>query len=134
MSVIQNVVPSGKGFVRLCFSRRQGAQAVSLDLLRVVCRVASRCAVRGRVREVFAGYLVTDAGPGVVPMFSASRKKYSGGVDVLTVTGGGLSFSWGGSGQLDAPAFIAAGGVYWFDSGVLDYSGPKQKLSMRGGL
>lgn len=49
------------------YSRKARGFAVPVDLLRVVCRVKSRCAVRGRVASAFSGYLVTD--PEALPVW-----------------------------------------------------------------
>lgn len=77
-------LPVGAGYVRSEYSRRAGAQAVALDLLRVVCCAAGRLSRmrlqdagldpysvggidpgerRERVGAEFGGYLVTDADP-----------------------------------------------------------------------
>ena len=49
------------------YSRRARGFAVPVELLRVVCRVKNRCAVRGRVASAFSGYLVTE--PEALPMW-----------------------------------------------------------------
>lgn len=97
------------GYVRAVFSRRLRGHVVPLDLLRVVASVANRAGVRRRVASAFKGYLVTDAGPGVVPMFSARRAAHGVRLDRAFITGGNAEIWPLLGGALDAPEFIAAG-------------------------
>lgn len=106
------------GYALAVLSRRCRGHVVPLDLLRVVASVANRAGVRRRVASAFKGYLVTDAGPGVVPMFSARREWHVYGFDSYCATShrmplglvcGGSDVSILAGGPLDAPVLIAAG-------------------------
>lgn len=98
------------GYALAVLSRRCRGHVVPVDLLRVVASVANRAGVRRRVSAAFAGYLVTDAGPGVVPMFSARRAAHGVRIDESALTGCWEMLRSAGGGPLDAPEFIAAGG------------------------
>lgn len=52
MQINQGFAASGRGYVRAVFSRRMRGYALPLDLVRVH--------LRARLREAFAGYLVTE--------------------------------------------------------------------------
>lgn len=122
MKINQSFAASGRGYVRAVYSKRARGFAVPVDLLRVHCRTLVRVGVRGRVRDAFAGYLVTDdeCGP-----FSESRKNYAGRPYWVMRTGCALPSNFGG--DLDAPEWIAAGAMFWCD-GV----GPFQVARARG--
>ena len=57
MTTIQKVPAAVGVFVLAVFSPRSGAHGASIELLRVLARVASRRALRRRLRDGFAGYL-----------------------------------------------------------------------------
>ena len=104
------------GYVRAVLSRRLRGHVVPLDLLRVVASVATRAGVRRRVASAFKGYLVTDAGPGVVSMFSQHRAAHEYGILSECVTGAaGVGFfgsNWGeAGGPIDAPNLMPSGAM-----------------------
>lgn len=109
----QAVAVGAGGCVRAVFSRRVRGFAAPVDLLRVSIRVRRMAAERARVRGAFAGYLVTEPGPG----FSARRGVHCLGFDGYAASwdgnlGGVDVRGWGCfSGPIDAPDLIAAGSV-----------------------
>ena len=120
------------GYALAVLSRRCRGHVVPVDLLRVVASVANRAGVRRRVSAAFAGYLVTDAGPGVVPMFSARRAAHEYGILSECVTGaGGVGFFYGGLGEgggpIDAPILLPSGAMRSADFGK--YSGVVHRWS-----
>lgn len=131
MSEIQNTA-AGRGHVRAVFSGRCRGHAVPLDLVRVHLRAVGRMALRGRVAAAFAGYLVTDSDDDELrrleiygrkyeakkAAFSEVRGRHRMALDRLAATGRGpWSFHLqssgfdGGMGCLDAPGYMAAGGM-----------------------
>lgn len=128
MASVQAVAGGHMGYVRAVFSRRCRGFALPVDLVRANLREVARESVRRRVAAEFAGYLVTDAGPEVVPMFSPRRGAYQCGQDRSGMTAG--RGAWG---AIDAPDYVPAGGcmnlgAFWW------YGESSQMLSPRGGL
>lgn len=116
MSNIQAMAGAGVGHVRAVFSGRCRGFAAPLDLVRVHLRAVVRSGVRRRLAAEFGGYLVTDAGPAVVPLFSARRWLYEAGFDWHCMTGA-ERFLRVGFGRvfdfpIDAPELIAAGSMW----------------------
>ena len=114
MKNIHAMAGGSVGFVRGLVSVRCGGVAFTLDLVRAVAKTAARLAVRRRVGAAFAGYLVSESGPGVRALFSKSREWHSQGVDIWGCTSErqGLGFDAAGvlSRPIDAPESIAGGG------------------------
>lgn len=88
--------------------------------------------MRGRVRAAFAGYLVTDEE--AERPFSESRKRHLPENDRIAMTGRGPWFfdlhstlNEGGMGCMDAPHYIAAGGMRAYRC---DMSGERMKAPM----
>lgn len=108
------------GYVRAVFSARCRGFALPLDLVRANLRAVSRVLVRRRVAAEFAGYLVTDSQPVVVPKV---WREDSGRVVVLGASFSGMATYGDNSilrgefaGELegaaiDAPEFLLAGSV-----------------------
>ena len=120
------------GYALAVLSRRCRGHVVPVDLLRVVASVANRAGVRRRVSAAFAGYLVSDAGPGVVPMFSQHRAAHEYGILSECVTGaGGVGFFYGGLGEgggpIDAPHLLPSGAMRSAEFG--GYSGVVHRWS-----
>lgn len=116
MSNIQVLDGASVGHVRAVFSGRCRGFAAPLDLVRVHLRAVVRSGVRRRLAVEFGGYLVTDAGPAVVSLFSARRGEYAPAVDLACMTGSGR-FLRAGFGRvfdfpIDAPELIAAGSMW----------------------
>lgn len=128
------------GFVRGVFSERCRGVAFPVDLVRVHCRAvarvrrmfgtdaqneALRALEKGRVSAAFADYLVSDDEVGYP--FVNRRSEHLPVLDRIAVTGGvsglaaGIVFRSEDDGELvrvtgwhlDAPQYIAAGGMRW---------------------
>lgn len=126
MNEIQGTA-GGRGHVRAVFSDRCRGFSVPLDLVRVHLRALGRLAMLGRVRDAFAGYLVTDSDDLALREleqmeagypFSSAREKHRPTLDRLATTGRqpwsfdlqpGFSFEI--IGCIDAPGYIAAGAM-----------------------
>lgn len=140
MEKIQNTA-AGRGHVRAVFSERCRGHAVPLDLVRVHLRAVGRMALRGRVAAAFAGYLVTDSDDDELRRLEIYGRKYQTkaaalsevrgrhrpALDRLAATGRGpwpfdlhSSAVDSGHGCLDAPGYLAAGGMRAYRS---EYSG-----------
>lgn len=122
MSEFQSVGAVRRGYVRGVVSSRLGGVAFPADLVRVAAGIARRDGARRRVASAFAGYLVTDAGPGVVPMFSQHRAAHEYGILSECVTGAaGVGFfgsNWGeAGGPIDAPRLMPSGSMRSADFG-----------------
>lgn len=121
MSNIQVLAGAGVGHVRAVFSGRCRGFAAPLDLVRVHLRAVVRSGVRRRLAVDFGGYLVTEEGPAVVPMFSRHRVWHEQGPDLYCMTsermGWGYRSEGVASGPIDAPALIPAGSMWSGDSG-----------------
>lgn len=139
MAPVNGGLPSGKGFVRSVFSGKAQAQAIPLDLLLVVVKIAERVALRRRLASEFSGYLASDDLPGVVPLFSARREWHQFGFNAYAATScrwplglrGDFPHSCSGrgvvaGGPLDAPEEMAAGSV------VSCRGEPHGRLTLRG--
>lgn len=115
MTNIQAMAGASVGHVRACFSGRCRGFAAPVDLMRAHLRAVNRCAVRRRVASAFAGYLVTDAGPDVLPLFAKNRVWHEQGPDLYCMTsersGWGYASQGVESGPIDAPGMIAAGSM-----------------------
>lgn len=138
MSNIQVLAGASVGHVRACFSERCRGFAAPVDLMRAHLRAVNRCAVRRRVESAFSGYLVTDSGPDVLPLFSQHRGAHEYGILPECVTGaGGVGFFAGewreGGGPIDAPGVLPAGSMRSAEFG--GFSGVVQRWSelRRGG-
>lgn len=110
------------GYVRAVFSHRCRGFALPVDLVRANLRAVVRVSVRRRVAAEFAGYLVTDSGPGVLPLFSQHRAAHEYGILSECVTGAaGVGFfgsNWGkAGGPIDAPRLMPAGSMLGADFG-----------------
>lgn len=122
-SVSWAIAPAG--YVRACFSKRARGHCLPLELVRRHLGAVNRSEFKRRVARAFSGYLVTDSEAGYP--FRESRKNYAPKeVGVLRT---GFAYVHGVGGELDAPEWIAAGGMYWID-GV----GPFPDSCPRGGL
>lgn len=116
------------GYVRAVFSSRCHGFAAPVDLMRAHLRGAVRLAMRRRVSDAFAGYLVTECADdlalsrletcgrkyaGKVAPFSAKREAHQQGVESLCMTGGkaplDAHFQAAAGGALDAPDCVPAG-------------------------
>lgn len=128
MASVQAVAGGHMGYVRAVFSARCRGFALPVDLVRANLRAVARVSVRRRVAAEFAGYLVTDVGPDVVPMFSPGRGAYQCGQDRAGMTA--VRGAWG---AIDAPDYVPAGGC--MNLGPFWWPGESsQMLSPRGGL
>ena len=117
MTNIQAMAGASVGHVRACFSGRCRGFAAPVDLMRAHLRAVNRCAVRRRVASAFAGYLVTDAGPDVLPVwrdFSGRVVCLNAAVRVHGLRGGFEGFE---RESLDAPDYLAAGSVLRHECG-----------------
>lgn len=111
-------------FAMTKFSRRCRGQAVACDLVRAVLKCKNKLtamrrneAMRARLAEGFANYLVTDYEAGYP--FRSSRVKYA--QRRISVLNTGFQYHELG-GHLDAPEYMAAGGMRWLES--LNYGWP----------
>lgn len=115
MSDFQSVGAVRRGFVRGVVSSRLGGVAFPADLVRVAASIARRDWVRRRVASFFAGCLVSDAGPDVVPMFAKHRAWHEQGPDLYCMTsermGWGYRSEGVDSGPIDAPEMVACGSM-----------------------
>lgn len=115
MNEFQSVGAVRRGFVRGVVSSRLGGVAFPADLVRVAAGIARRDGARRRVASAFAGYLVTDAGPGVVPMVAKHRRWHEQGPDLYCMTsermGWGYRSEGVDSGPIDAPEMLAGGSM-----------------------
>lgn len=115
MEKIQSLAGASVGHVRACFSGRCRGFAAPVDLMRAHLRAVNRCAVRRRVASAFAGYLVTDAGPDVLPMFAKHRAWHEQGPDLYCMTSERMGWGYDSqgveSGPLDAPDMVPAGSM-----------------------
>lgn len=116
MASVQAVAGGHMGYVRAVFSARCRGFALPVDLVRANLRAVARVSVRRRVAAEFAGYLVTDAGPDVLPLFSQHRAAHEYGILSECVTGAaGVGFfgsNWGpAGGPIDAPRLMPAGSM-----------------------
>lgn len=91
------------------YSRRARGFAVPVELLRVVCRVASLVAVRERLRREFSGYLVTE--PEALPVWRIDGRVVVLGADPTLRYVYGLSDDLEDVFPMDAPHFLPAGSV-----------------------
>ena len=121
---------AGRGHVRAVLSERCRGFAAPLDLVRAHLRAVGRLAMLGRVRDAFAGYLVTDSDDVALREleqmeagypFRNEREKYRLTFDRLATTGREPwsfdlqpGFAFGIIGCLDAPGYIAAGAMRAF--------------------
>ncbi len=116
MNEFQSVGAVRRGYVRGVVSSRLGGVAFPVDLVRVAASIARRDGARRRVASAFAGYLVTDAGPDVVPMFAKHRVWHEQGPDLYCMTSERMGWGYrsGGvvdSGPIDAPEMVACGSM-----------------------
>ena len=115
MSEFQSVGAVRWGYVRGVVLSRLGGVAFPADLVRVAAGIARRDGARRRVASAFAGYLVTDAGPDVVPMFAKHRAWHEQGPDLYCMTsermGWGYRSEGVDSGPIDAPEMVACGSM-----------------------
>lgn len=118
---------AGRGHVRAVFLERCRGFAAPVDLVRAHLRAVGRLAMLGRVRDAFAGYLVTDSDDLALREleqleagypFSNSREKYRPTFDRLATTGKQPwsfhlqdGFAFEAIGCIDAPGYIAAGAM-----------------------
>lgn len=123
---------AGRGHVRAVFSERCRGFAAPLDLVRVHLRAVGRMALRARIVAEFAGYLVTDSDDEKLrrlemygrkyqtkkPAFTEGRGRHRVALDRIAATGRGpwsfdlhSSTADSGHGCLDAPVYLAAGGM-----------------------
>lgn len=138
MTNIRALAGASVGHVRACFSGRCRGFAAPVDLMRAHLRAVNRCAVRRRVASAFAGYLVTDAGPDVLPLFSGRRGDHAPGCDPDCMTGSG-PFLRGDFGRvfdfaIDAPGVIAAGSVRAGEWGASSSVAQRWREEWRDGL
>lgn len=139
MANIQAVSGACDGFVLATFSRGAGGHVVSADLLRVWAKARRVVLMRRRVARAFSGYLVTEAGPVVVPAFSLRREWHQFGLNAYAVTSSRWPLGLRGDfphvcsgrgveagGPLDAPEEMAAGSV------VSCMGEPHGRLVLRG--
>lgn len=124
MGSVQAVAGGHMGYVRAVFSARCRGFALPVDLVRANLRAVSRVLVRRRVAEEFAGYLVTDSRPVVVPNV---WREDSGRVVVLGGSFSGraqagddeqLRSEFAGSlagAAIDAPVFLLSGSVHVYE-------------------
>lgn len=122
MASVQAVAGGHLGYVRAVFSHRCRGFALPVDLVRANLRAVARVSVRRRVAAEFAGYLVTDSGPDVLPLFSQHRAAHEYGLLSECVTGaGGVGFFYeglrDGGGPIDAPGLMPAGSMLGADFG-----------------
>jgi hypothetical protein len=122
MASVQAVAGGHVGYVRAVFSHRCRGFALPVDLVRANLRAVVRVSVRRRVAAEFAGYLVTDSCPGVLPLFSQHRAAHEYGILSECVTGAaGVGFfgsNWGkAGGPIDAPRLMPAGSMLGADFG-----------------
>lgn len=117
MKASHNNAAGRVGYVRAVFSERARGFAAPVDLVRVVCRVAGRVAMRQRIGDAFRGYLVSESGR-VLSVFAEGREKYQWPVYSYAVTspnsGGyclGLHCGAMWSFPIDAPDLMAAGSM-----------------------
>lgn len=139
MTNIQALAGASVGHVRACFSGRCRGFAAPVDLMRAHLRAVNRCAVRRRVASAFAGYLVTDAGPDVLPLFSQHRGAHEYGILTECVTGAaGVGFfgsNWGkAGGPIDAPELLPAGSMRSADFGGVSVVAKRWREEWRDGL
>lgn len=106
MRINQGFTAHGRGWVRAVFSRRMRGYALPLGLVRVHLRTVNSAAFARRLREAFAGYLVSDSECGA---FSHRREQYQPVLVGTFCTG--FQYDPRG-GHLDAPDFVAAGSMY----------------------
>lgn len=121
MASVQAVAGGQMGYVRAVFSHRCRGFALPVDLVRANLRAVARVLVRRRVSAEFAGYLVADSGPVVVPL--VWRERLSGRVVVLgrVFSGCGMAgdnsllrdeFAGASHGAaIDAPIFLLSGSM-----------------------
>lgn len=123
MQINQRFAASGRGYVRAVYSKRARGFAVPVDLLRAHCRALMWSGSRGRVRDAFAGYLVSDLD---IAAFSESRKNHQ--LRRVGVFGTGFQLAACFGGDLDAPEWILGGSV------IESFGGPFQSGVGRGSL
>jgi len=140
MTIIEAVAGGHKGHVRAVFSERCRGFALPLDLVRVHCRSVGRvlrmfgtdaqdevlrALEKARVSSAFADYLVSDDEAGYP--FVNRRSEHAPVFDRLAMTGAVSALAAGmvmrsqsegdevrlTGWHLDAPGYIAAGGMRW---------------------
>lgn len=109
MSNIQVLAGANVGNVRAVFSGRCRGFAAPLELVRVHLRAVVRSGVRRRLAADFGGYLVTEAGPDVLPLFSGRRWMHRARLDRSAVSGCWELLRSQAGGPLDAPDWLPAG-------------------------
>jgi hypothetical protein len=107
MEKIKGFDVRGRGFVLAVNSARLRGHAAPLALVRVQLRAVNSVGVARRLREAFAGYLVTDPEAGYP--FRNSRQKYQ--MRRVGVFGTGFPLVACFGGDLDAPEWILGGSV-----------------------
>jgi hypothetical protein len=109
MKINQGFAASGRGYVRAVFSRRMRGYALPVDLVRVHLRATNSAGMARRLRAAFADYLVSE-------VWSDNRPEHNLGVDTYCCTSKDfmcdVRYSLGAGGPIDAPPYIAAGGMY----------------------
>lgn len=115
MNEFQSVGAVRRGYVRGVVSSRLGGVVFPVDLVRVAASIARRDGARRRAASAFAGYLVTDAGPDVVPMFAKHRAWHEQGPDLYCMTSERMGWGYRSegveSGPIDAPEMVACGSM-----------------------
>lgn len=133
MSELQSVGAVRRGFVRGVVSSRLGGVAFPADLVRVAAGMARRDGERRRVAAAFAGYLVSDEVPELLPVW----RDEAGRVLALLATSPRCHGLRGGVvaaaevGALDAPEFLPGGAMQRGRDLSRVYAAPR--LVLRGG-